>query len=104
MPKQSAADRDRYTKQRPKVSPPVVSTAVLRKALKLTLQDVCDHMRDEDGITTDRGTISAIENGHRGASTRMLAAYADALGITADVIDTQYEPRQPRERADAVAS
>jgi transcriptional regulator with XRE-family HTH domain len=59
----------------------VVSTAVLRKAKGLTIQSVCDHMREEHGMDVDRGTISAIENGHRGGSAKMLAAYADALGI-----------------------
>lgn len=94
MTNAARASRNRYTKQRPKVSPPVVTTAILRKAKGLTLQAVCDHMRDEHGIATDRGTISAIENGHRGASVQMLAAYADALGISAAVVDTQYEPRR----------
>lgn len=80
----------------------MVSSATLRKRLGLTLQAVCDHMAEEHGIKTDRGTISAIENGHRGASARMLAAYADALGIPASAIDTQYEPRRRGEPAAAV--
>ncbi|OMC08580.1 hypothetical protein A5734_01995 [Mycolicibacterium fortuitum] len=76
-----------------------MTTATLRKAKGLTLQAVCDHMRDEHGIETDRGTISAIENGHRGASARMLTAYADALGLQTSDIDTQYEPRRRGEPA-----
>lgn len=94
MAKTTPDSRARYSQQRPKVSVPMVSTAVLRRALHLTLQDVCDHMEREHGIKCDRGTISAIENGHRGGSAQRLAAYADALGIPAAAIDTQYEPRQ----------
>lgn len=96
-----AATRAKYTQQRPKVSVPVVPTSVLRKAKGLTLQDVCNHLRDEHGMAVDRGTISAIENGHRGGSARMLAAYADALGISTTSIDTQYEPRR---RGDQVSA
>lgn len=96
MPTDTARRSQKYSKQRPKVAAPVVSTAVLRKSLGLTLQAICDHMAAEHGLKVDRGTISAIENGHRGASAQMLAAYADALGISESAIDTQYEPRQSR--------
>ncbi|MBP3086982.1 helix-turn-helix domain-containing protein [Mycolicibacterium fortuitum] len=96
MPKVEPVLSDKYANQRPKVHPPVVTTATLRKAKGLTLQAICDHMCEEHGIQTDRGTISAIENGHRGASARMLAAYADALGIPTTDIDTAYEPRKAR--------
>jgi transcriptional regulator with XRE-family HTH domain len=75
----------------------VVTTAVLRKSKGITLQAVCDHINEEHGLRVDRGTISAIENGHRGGSAKMLAAYADAIGIAPASIDTQYVPRQSRE-------
>ncbi|QDF19776.1 helix-turn-helix DNA binding domain protein [Mycobacterium phage LilSpotty] len=94
MPQGAPNKSAKYSNQRPKVPVPVVPTATLRKAKGLTIQAICDHMFAEHGIKTDRGTISAIENGHRGASARMLAAYADALGIPISVIDTQYEPRR----------
>lgn len=63
-----------------------------------TLQDVCDYINREYSFPkmVERGTISAIENGHRGASTQMLAAIADALSISSEAIDTQYEPRNSR--------
>lgn len=96
MPNGSAKNRGRYANQRPKVSPPVVTTAVLRKALGRTIQSVCDHINEEHGLKVDRGTISAIENGHRGASSKMLTAYAEALGISPLDVDTQYVPRQSR--------
>lgn len=94
MPKEASRTVSKYCDQRAKVPVPVVSTAVLRKALDKTLQDVCDYLLAEYGMKVERGTISAIENGHRGASIQMLTAYADALGVPASVIDTQYEPRR----------
>ena len=103
MPNASPKNRGRYANQRQKVSPPVVTTAVLRKALRRTIQEVCDHMNEEHGLKVDRGTISAIENGHRGASVKMLTAYAEALGISPATIDTQYVPRQSRISAEEVA-
>lgn len=71
----------------------------------LTLQAVCDHINEEFTFAkkVERGTISAIESGHRGASTQMLAAIASALSIPADSIDTQYEPRQSRLAVEDVA-
>lgn len=100
MPKGTPTKLSRYAKQRPKVPAPVVTAAATRKALGITLQAVCDRMFEEHGIKTDRGTISGIELGHRGASAQMLAAYADALGIPVGAIDTQYEPRQsPKHQA-----
>lgn len=78
--------------------------AVARKIGEKTLQDVCDHINREFEFPkkVERGTISAIENGHRGASVEMLVAIASALGISADDIDTQYEPRRSR-RSTAVS-
>jgi transcriptional regulator with XRE-family HTH domain len=87
----------RYANQRPKVPVPVVSIATLRKAKGLTLQAVCDHIHEEFGLKVDRGTVSAIELGHRGASAQMLSAIADALGIHVQDVDTTYEPRQRRD-------
>lgn len=95
MPKSTAIKGARYANQRPITRVPVVSIGVLRKAKGLTLQDVCDHINAEQTFDkkVERGTISAIENGHRGASAQMLAALADALGLHISDIDTSYEPR-----------
>lgn len=99
MPKQPTNNCSRYDKQRASVTVPVVGIGVLRKAKGLTLQAVCDYINEEYAFPKPvvRGTISAIELGHRGASAQMLRAYADALGISASDIDTAYEPRQRRE-------
>lgn len=101
MPKRTPIKGSRYDHQRPKHPSPVVTTAILRKAKNLTLQAICDHMNEEHGLKVDRGTISAIELGHRGASAQMLRAYADALGVLVADIDTAYEPRQRREQVPA---
>jgi transcriptional regulator with XRE-family HTH domain len=76
----------------------MVSLGTLRKAKGVTLQAVCDHINEEFEFSkpVERGTISAIENGHRGASTQMLAAIASALSIDPGLIDIAYQPRQRR--------
>jgi transcriptional regulator with XRE-family HTH domain len=101
MPKPTAKKASRYAHQRQRTPVPVVTIATLRKAKGLTLQAVCDHINDEFAFSrpVERGTISAIENGHRGASSQMLAALASALGVHVVDIDTAYEPRQRREVA-----
>lgn len=103
MAKQAATNRGRYANQRQKIPTPVVSIATLRKAKGITLQAVCDHINEEFTFPkpVERGTISAIENGHRGASAQMLTAIASALGIPAVDIDTQYEPRRWAEEVSA---
>lgn len=95
MAKPTAIKGGRYRNQRQSTPVPVVTIATYRKGKGLTLQDVCDHINAEQAFPkpVERGTISAIENGHRGASAQMLTAIADALGLHAADIDTAYEPR-----------
>lgn len=96
----SAAKTTKYAKQRKKVVPPHVSLADLRQATGLTIDAVLDRLYEITGKSTwTRGTISAIENGHRGASTELLAALAIAYGLRPGAITTQYVPRGHRERA-----
>lgn len=99
MPPIQSQSRTKYRNQRKPVSIPVVPLVVARKLANKTLQDVCDHINDEFEFPkkVERGTISAIENGHRGASVEMLIAIASALSISADDINTQYEPRRSRQ-------
>lgn len=98
MPPSRTQSRSKYRNQRKQVSVPVVPVSVARKLAGKTLQDVCDHINAEFEFPkkVERGTISAIENGLRGASVEMLVAIASALGIPADEIDTEYEPRHAR--------
>lgn len=105
MPPSKPAARSKYRHQRSSVSPPVVPLAIARKLAGKTLQDVCDFINAEFEFPkqVERGTISAIELGHRGASVEMLVAIAAAIGIVPDDIDTQYVPRHARYTKSAVA-
>lgn len=86
-------NRDRYGNQRSEVTPPHVSLAVLRSAVGITIEQLCDRIEEETGERPSRGTISAIETGKRGASRSMLVALARAYGIDDDAISTDYMPR-----------
>lgn len=70
--------------------------SALRTALGLTVETVLDRIEEETGTRPTRGTISAIENGHRGASLQMLSAFELAYGLPPGAITTDYAPR-PRE-------
>lgn len=76
------------------VAAPYIPLAVLRNKMRLTLTAVAERIYEETGERTDRGTLSAIERGHRGASEEMIEALAAAYGIDVDDIDTKYVPRR----------
>jgi len=82
-----------YANQRPKLLPPHIALSDLRAAVGLTLDEVCARVAESTGKPFLRGSLSAIENGHRGASAEILAALESAYGIRAGCINTQYEPR-----------
>jgi transcriptional regulator with XRE-family HTH domain len=89
--------RSRYSAQRNKVTPPHVSVGDLRVALGLTIDEVIDRMRGtRGGPPVTRGSISAIENGHRGASDDMVRALEAAYGLRAGALSTTYRPRAGR--------
>lgn len=79
--------------KRQRVSAPYIPLAVLRKKMRLTLEAVCQRIFEETGMRPDRGTLSAIELGHRGASAQMIEALALVYDIPPTVIDTAYAPR-----------
>ena len=79
--------------KRPRVSAPYIPLSILRKKLGLTLEDVCDRIFGETGMRPDRASLSAIENGHRGASKQIFEALALVYDIPIEVIDTEYSPR-----------
>jgi transcriptional regulator with XRE-family HTH domain len=79
--------------KRPRVASPHVALSVLRKKMRLTLEAVCERIYEETGMRPDRGTLSAIENGHRGASIQMIEALALVYDIPPTAIDTNYSPR-----------
>lgn len=90
-----------YSKQRQPRTPPTVSLRTLRQACGLTLDTVCERMSESLGREFTRGALSAIENGHRGASPTVLQALALAYGIDETAIVTDYTPV---ERAREVAT
>lgn len=79
--------------KRPERTEPHIPLSALRAALGLTVETVLDRLQEETGKRPSRGTISAIENGHRGASVQMLAALEIAYGLPEGSITTSYAPR-----------
>lgn len=87
-----------YDKQRQPKSPPHISLRAVRAASGLTLDQVAATVTEILGIEppkspVNRGTISAIESGLRGASSEMLDAIAVAYGFQPGDITTNYVPR-----------
>lgn len=85
----------RNYQQRAPRTPPHISLRALRRASNLTLEQVADSVAEVLGPTSkvNRGTISAIESGLRGASVQMLRALEVAYGLEPGDIDTSYVPR-----------
>lgn len=90
----------KYDTQRERRTPPHAPLGQIRAALGLTMDQVRERML-EQGVPLTRGGLSAIENGHRGASTEVLDALAVALGMTEGALTTAYEPRTRREQVPA---
>lgn len=93
------ASTTRYDRQRTKRTPPHVSLGDLRAAVGITLDQLIQRIEDTSGITTTRGTLSAIENGLRGGSAELLTGIALAYGLRPDAITTDYLPRAKGEAA-----
>jgi len=91
--------RTTYDQQRRKVTPPHVSLHDLRLATGITIDALCERIADVTGKKPTRGAISAIENGHRGASVELLTAIAGAYGLPAGAITTEYQPRRAQDVA-----
>lgn len=85
-----------YDNQRAKRTAPHVTLRGVRNATGMTLDQVAQAVNEVTGGKTkvNRGTISAIESGVRGASVQMLNAIAVAYGMEPGDIVTDYEPRQ----------
>lgn len=90
------ATGSKYENQRKPKVPPHVSIKYIRLAAGLSIDAVIAKIRDETGRTYTRGAISAIENGHRGASSEILEALESAYGLPVGSISTSYVPRAPR--------
>lgn len=94
-----------YTKQRAPKTAPHATLRGLRKASGMTLEQVADAVNEVLGARSkvNRGTISAIESGLRGASVQMLDAIAVAYGMEPGDLVTDYEPRS-RDLAEAASA
>ena len=92
-----------YTKQRRPKTPPHVTLRGLRKATGMTLEQVCEAASEALGLPPEkrvqRGTLSLIESGQRGASQQMLDALAIAYGMDPGDIVTDFVPREWAETA-----
>lgn len=74
-------------------TPPHVSIKSLRKVSGITLDQLATRIEQITGDLPTRGALSAVENGHRGASAELLRAIEMAYGLEAGAIDTTYRPR-----------
>lgn len=90
-----------YDKQRPKVSPPQIGLAALRKSHRLTQVQVAEQV--EAIIDTDftGGSLSLIEGGHRGASAQILRALEQVFGLAEGDLVVNYTPSHTRKRGAA---
>lgn len=93
MPKTPSTNRSRYVGQRNRVTPPHVSIGDLRVATGMTIDQLLDRLFEVTGHRYTRGAISAIENGHRGASADLLEALAVAYGLRTGAVTATYRPR-----------
>jgi len=84
----------RYGAQRSKKTPPHVSLHDLRTVSGKTLDQVCEAASEVLDKPLTRGALSAIENGHRGASAPVLRALEVAYGLRPGALVTTYQPRQ----------
>lgn len=93
---QAHSGRSKYQNQRESKTPPHVPLKYVRLAANLSIDDVIASIQEETGRRYTRGAISAIENGHRGASSEILEAFELAYKLPLGSISTDYVPRPPR--------
>lgn len=84
--------------KRPKVQPPKLGIAALRKSHRMTQAQVAEQVAaiiDNDFYS---GSLSLIEGGHRGASAEVLAALEQVFGLAAGDLRVDYTPSHDRRR------
>lgn len=91
----------KYENQRPKVQAPLVTLAAHRASHGLTQTIVCEQVSAITNKSFTKGALSAIEQGHRGASAETLAALEVALRLTPGSLVVTYEPSHDRRRLEA---
>ncbi len=90
-----------YGDRRPKVTPPVIGLADLRKSHKLTQADVAQAVAAVIDKPFNAGSLSLIEGGHRGASAEVLAALEQAFSLGAGSLLVAYKPSHDRRKEPA---
>lgn len=90
--------KSEYDDQRPKVAPPQVGLADLRKSHRMTQTAVAEQVAAIIDKTFNSGSLSLIEGGHRGASAEVLAALEQVFGIGAGSLVVTYEPSHDRRK------
>lgn len=73
--------------------PPHISLRHLRVVAGLTIDALISRLEQETGRRYTRGALSAVENGHRGASAELINALEVVYGLPTGAIDTDYTPR-----------
>lgn len=91
---------NKYDSQREKVQAPLVPLSALRAALGLKQTEVCNGVEAITNKTFTKGALSAIENGHRGASAETLAALEVVLRLAPGSLVVNYEPSHTRRKVE----
>lgn len=97
-------NRRDYDNQRPRVIPPLVPIRELRRITGKTLDEVCAEVREITGKPFTKGALSAIENGHRGASAETLHALEVVYDLTPGCMVIGYQPTTNTRRANGAAA
>lgn len=90
---------DIYGNQRRRRTPPHISLGDLRAVSGKTLDQICEAVTEVLGKPFTRGALSAIENGHRGASAPVIAALEVTYGLRPGALSTNYVPRNREDAA-----
>lgn len=91
----------KYDQQRPKVEPPRIGLADLRKSHRMTQDAVAEQVAaiiDEKFLGT---SLSLIEGGHRGASVDVLRALEQVFGLGPGSLVVDYTPSHSRRKGAA---
>lgn len=73
--------------------PPHISLRHVRVVAGLTIDELISRLEQETRRRYTRGALSAVENGHRGASAELINALEVVYGLPTGAIDTDYTPR-----------
>lgn len=90
--------KNEYTDQRPKVNPPQLGIAALRKSHRMTQAEVAKQVASIIDKPFLAGSLSTIEGGHRGASDEILRALEQVFGLATGDLAVNYETSHTRRK------